>query len=82
MPWFNKQPALTKGYVYVVSQLNDIGIRPGGNEIKPWVRQEMTDDGYEADQKTIATVLTGLLSEKAITQDHVDRLFKNAKTVQ
>jgi len=79
MSWFTKQPQLTKAYVFVVSQLNDIGIKPAGNEIKPWVRQEMTDDGYEADQKTIATILTGLIAERAITQADVNKLMKNAQ---
>jgi hypothetical protein len=77
--WFTKQPNITKAYVYVACQLNDIGILPGGSEIKPWVRQEMTDSGYEASKSEISTILTGLIAEHAISQDDVNRLLKNAK---
>jgi hypothetical protein len=79
MAWLKHQPRLTQIYVYVVSQLNDIGIRPAGNEIKPWLRQEMIDEGITADQKEITTLLTGLIAEKAITQKDVNQLMTHAK---
>lgn len=79
MAWIAKQPRLTQIYCYVVAQLNDIGIKPAGNEIKPWIRQEMIDHSITADPKEIMTLLSGLLAEKAITQSDVNRLMKNAE---
>lgn len=79
MAWIRKQPRLTQVFVYVVGQLNDIGIRPNGAEIKPWLRQEMTDEGITADSKEIATLLSGLLAEKAITQADLNRMMQNAQ---
>jgi hypothetical protein len=78
MPWFNKQPRLTQCYVYVVSQLNDIGIFPAGNVIKAWLRQEMLDQEFEPTTAEIATLLTGLIQEKAITQRDVNKLMERA----
>lgn len=79
MAWFKCQPRLTQLYCYVVSQLNDIGIKPGGNEIKPWIRQELIDEGFQADEKEISMILTGLIAEKAITQSDVNKLMSHAK---
>lgn len=79
MAWITKQPRLTQIYCYVVGQLNDIGIKPGGNEIKPWIRQELRDESIEPDQSEIATILTGLIAEKVITQSDVNQLMKRAQ---
>jgi hypothetical protein len=72
MAWIQKQPRLTQCYIYVACQLNDIGIRPAGAVIKPWIREEMEKYGIAADKAEIATVLAGLLAEKALTQQDVD----------
>jgi hypothetical protein len=78
MAWISKKPRLTQTYCVVVAQLNDIGIRPGGAEIKPWIRQEIADHEITADPQEIAVILSGLLSEKAISQADIGRLKKNA----
>jgi hypothetical protein len=82
MAWISRQPRLTQIYCFVVGELNDIGIKPGGNEIKPWIRQEMRDEGIEADKSEITTILTGLIQEKAITQADVNRLMTRAKVLR
>jgi hypothetical protein len=81
--WITKQPRLTQIYAVVVAQLNDVGILPGGAEIKPWIRQEIADHEITADQKEIATVLSGLIAEKAITQSDVNTLMRrnHAKSI-
>ena len=75
MAWLPKKDRLTQLYCIVVSQLNDVGIRPAGAEIKPWIRQEIADHGIVADQAEIATVLSGLLAERAITQSDINTLM-------
>ena len=77
MAWLTKQPRYTQIFVYVVSQLNDVGIRPNGAVIKPWLRQEMADEGITADPTEIAMILSGLLKEKALDPAEIER-FKNA----
>jgi hypothetical protein len=74
MAWISKQPRLTQVYTYVVMQLNDVGIRPCGAVIKPWIRQEIEDHGIAATNEEIATVLTGLLKEKAITASDIEKV--------
>jgi hypothetical protein len=59
-----------------VSQLNDVGVFPNGAEVKQWVRQEIADHDIKADSQEIATVLSGLLAEKAITQADINQLMK------
>jgi hypothetical protein len=81
MGWLEKQPRYTKIFVYVTSQLNDIGIRPNGAEIKPWVKQEMLDLGITADHTEIAMILSGMLKEGAITQADIDRVQNAAKVL-
>ena len=81
MGWFEKQPRYTKIFVFVTSQLNDIGIRSSGAEIKPWVKQELIDSGFTADKTEISMILTGMLKEGALTQADIDRVQSAAKVL-
>lgn len=76
MSWISSQPRLTQCYIFVTCQLNDIGIRPGGAVIKPWIREELNRYGIVADQKEIAVVLSGMLAERVLTQADIERVQK------
>lgn len=76
MSWISRQPRLTQIYAVVVSQLNDVGIFPGGAEVKAWIKQEIADHGITADAQEIATLLSGLLSEGAIKQADINTLMR------
>jgi hypothetical protein len=42
MAWIQSQKRLTQCYIATAAALNDCGIRPDGAEIKPWIRDELT----------------------------------------
>lgn len=82
MGWLAKQKRLTSVYCFVVAQLNDVGIRPEGNEIKPWIRQELVDENFQPTREEIGMVLSGLLQEKAITQEQINGFMaRHAKKI-
>jgi len=63
----------------VASQLNDIGIEPGGAVIKEHIRQDLRDMNVQPDPQEIALMLSGMIAEKALNQEDVNRLARHAK---
>jgi hypothetical protein len=70
--WIQRQSRLKQVYCVVVGELNDAGILPNGAEVKPWIRQEIKDNKVEVTEGERQMILSGLLAEKAISQEDIN----------
>lgn len=63
MTWLSRQPRLTQCFVHTLAQLNYLGIRVNGSEVKPWLSEEADKLPKRPSRDEIATVIAGLLAE-------------------
>ena len=63
MAWLTAQKRLTQCYVAACAALNDCGIRPDNAEIKPWIREELSQVTPPITPVEIDTVLYGMHME-------------------
>ncbi len=71
--WLASQPRLTQLYCYVVRELNANGVAPAGRVVQQWIVDQLGDIQPPSRDET-ASILTGLIQEKAIRQTDIDKL--------